>query len=136
MSELTKIELEALHEALDDEYRAWTTYDQVISDFGEIRPFINIRDAEARHIQALHSLFNAYELSIPKNNWPGQVARYKTLQEACKAGVAAEIDNGAMYDRLLKSTKRADILQVYRNLQDASQQRHLPAFERCVERNR
>lgn len=136
MSGLTKIELDALHEALDDEYRAWSTYDQVISDFGEVRPFINIRDAEARHIQALLSLFNFYDLSIPKNNWPGQVGRYKTLQEACKAGVAAEIDNGAMYDRLLKSTKRADILQVYRNLQDASQQRHLPAFERCVERNR
>jgi hypothetical protein len=135
MKQLNKSELDALHEALDDEYRAWATYDQVISDFGEVRPFINIRDAEARHIQALCTLFNAYGLSIPANTWPGQVTRYNSLHEACAAGVAAEIDNGKMYKRLLNSTNRSDIQTVYRHLQEASQQRHLPAFQRCVERN-
>jgi hypothetical protein len=127
--------LAALREALDDEYRAWATYDQVIKDFGQVRPFINIRDAEARHIQALCSLFNSYNIAMPKNNWPGQVERYNTLQEACKAGVVAEIENGAMYNRLLKSTDRDDILRVFRNLQKASQQRHLVAFKRCVVRD-
>jgi hypothetical protein len=134
MQQLNNSELDALHEALDDEYRAWATYDQVIRDFGEVRPFINIRDAEARHVQALCSLFNAYEISIPSNTWPGQVTRYRSLQEACVAGVAAEIDNDRMYKRLLKSTDRSDILTVFRNLQEASQQNHLPAFQRCVER--
>jgi hypothetical protein len=134
MKALAKTELNALLEALDDEYRAWATYDQVINDFGEVRPFINIREAEARHIQALCFLFNTYGIAIPENAWPGKVAHYTTLHEACQAGVAAEIENGEMYKRLLKSTTRPDILNVYRNLQAASQQRHLPAFQRCVER--
>lgn len=46
MSSLSQLEITALNEALDDEYRAWATYDQVIRDFGEVRPFIPIRDAE------------------------------------------------------------------------------------------
>jgi hypothetical protein len=62
------------------------------------------------------------------------VTRYANLQEACAAGVAAEIENGALYERLLASTQHPDILTVFRNLQEASQQRHLPAFQRCVER--
>jgi hypothetical protein len=57
MTVLNDTEVRALHEALDDEYRAWATYDQVIHDFGPERPFINIREAEARHIEALRSLF-------------------------------------------------------------------------------
>ncbi len=134
MTELKKTELDALHEALDDEYRSWATYDQVISDFGEVRPFINIREAEARHIQALCSLFISYGITVPKNTWPGQIMQYKTIHEAREASVAAEIENGQMYERLLRSTDRTDILTVFRNLQEASQQRHLAAFQRCVER--
>jgi len=134
MTQLSKTELDALYEALEDEHRSWATYDQVIRDFGEVRPFINIRDAEARHIQALCSLLIAYEITVPKNTWPGRVTRYKTLHEACEAGVAAEIENGQMYERLLRSTDREDILTVFRHLQEASQQRHLAAFQRCAER--
>ncbi len=36
MSRLTHAEIGALHEALDDEYKAWTTYDQVIHDFDRL----------------------------------------------------------------------------------------------------
>jgi len=134
MTPLTVSEITALHEALDDEYRAWSTYDQVIRDFGEAPPFSNIREAEARHIEALRMLYERYGLVVPENPWPGKVTRYANLQEACAAGVAAEIENGALYERLLASTQRPDILTVFRNLQEASQQRHLPAFQRCAER--
>jgi hypothetical protein len=65
MNDLTIIEIQALHDALDDEYKAWATYNQVIADFGEVRPFINIRDAEGRHIEALQRLFVRYALVIP-----------------------------------------------------------------------
>ena len=134
MLKLNEIEIDTLLEALDDEYMAWATYDRVISDFGEVRPFINIRDAEARHIQALCSLLISYGIPVPENTWPGRVAQYKTLHEACEAGIAAEIKNGQMYQRLLATTDKEDILAVLRNLQWASQQRHLAAFQRCVER--
>jgi hypothetical protein len=134
MMTLNEAEVRALHAALDDEYRAWATYDQVIADFGEAQPFSNIREAEARHIEALRALFLRYALAVPANPWPGKVTRYANLHEACEAGVAAEIENAALYERLLASTQRPDILAVFRNLQKASQERHLSAFQRCVER--
>ena len=134
MSKLTQTEISALNEALDDEYRAWATYDQVITDFGQVRPFSNIRESEARHIEALSALFTRHGLPVPHNLWPGEVARYASLQAACEAGVAAEIENGALYERLLASTQRPDIRRVFRNLQEASQERHLSAFQRYAQR--
>lgn len=134
MITLNENEIAALNAALDDEHHAWATYDQVIRDFGLVRPFSNIRDAEARHIDALLVLFERYGVPVPANPWPGRVERYPTLHDACVAAVAAEIANAALYERLLASTTRPDILAVFGNLQEASQQRHLRAFQRCVER--
>lgn len=133
MTPLNKAEIQTLNEALDDEYLAWTTYDQVIADLGAVPPFPNIKDAEARHIEALCTLFMAYGLSVPENPWPGKVARYASRQAACEAGIAAEIANGKMYERLLETSARPDLLAVLRNLQEASQQRHLAAFQRCAQ---
>jgi hypothetical protein len=134
MDRLTAAEIEALHEALDDEYQAWASYDRVISDFGPVRPFVPIREAEARHAQALSDLFVRYGLPVPVNTWRGRVARHASLQAACEAAVAAEVANAGMYERLLSATQRPDILAVLRRLQQASQQRHLPAFQRCAQR--
>ena len=106
MNDLSETEIHALNEALDDEYRAFATYDQVIADFGEAPPFSNIREAEGRHIEALCVLFTRYGLIVPENPWRGKVERYASLQEACEAGVAAEIANGEIYERLLRATGR------------------------------
>jgi hypothetical protein len=133
MNDLTMAESQALYEALDDEYRALATYEQVLADFGEVQPFSNIRAAEERHIEALCALFTRYGLPVPENPWPGKVEHYASVQAACEAGVSAEIANGEIYERLLQATKRPDILSVFRNLQEASQQRHLPAFQSCVQ---
>jgi hypothetical protein len=131
---LSDAERADLSAALDDEYLARATYAQVIADFGDVRPFSNIVEAEGRHIEALVGLFERYGVPVPPDPWPGRVPRYGSLDDACIAGVAAEIENGELYERLLAGTGRSDILAVYRNLQEASQQRHLPAFRRCVER--
>jgi len=136
MSELTSVEIEALREALDDEYQAFATYDQVVSDFGEVRPFINIRDAEARHIEALLAIFRRHSLQAPANAWPGKVKRYRRLRDAFADAVDAEIANAALYERLMASTRRDELLTVFGNLRDASQERHLPAFRRCLGRGR
>jgi hypothetical protein len=103
----------------------------VIKDFGEVRLFINIRDAEGRHINALLTLFARYGVSVPPNAWVGRVKRFPNVQAACKAPVVGEIANGEMYERLLKLTNWPDILTILGNLQEASQQRHLPEFQRC-----
>lgn len=132
MTELTRLEVDALTAALDDEYHAFATYDQVVRDFGEVRPFINIRDAEARHIAALRVIFERHGLPVPASTWPGRVKRYRRLREACADAVDAEIANAALYERLMASTHRDELLTVFGNLRDASQQRHLPAFQRCL----
>ena len=37
-----------------------------------------------------------------------------------------------LYDRIFASTDRDDIIIVYEALQRASNEKHLPAFERCA----
>lgn len=49
----------------------------------------------------------------------------------CAIGAAAEIANAALYDELMAQTQRSDLLRVYANLQRASLEQHLTAFESC-----
>jgi hypothetical protein len=131
---LNDTELQALNDALDDEYRAHETYEQVIGDFGPVQPFLNIVEAEARHVSALLSLFEQYGIATPKNRWMGNSPHFASVHEACVESVQGELKNVAIYDRVLKSTRRPDILSVYQALRSASQDRHLPAFQRCAQR--
>jgi len=125
----------ALTEAINDEYKARAIYRRVINNFGEIRPFINIVEAEGRHIEALLPLFNQYDIAVPEDDWDTRIQTPQSVLEACRAGVEAEIENAEMYDRLLDSTKDyPDVQQVLKQLQRASAENHLPAFQRCVER--
>ncbi|HYN34247.1 MAG TPA: hypothetical protein VES40_16605 [Ilumatobacteraceae bacterium] len=131
---LSDAELAALCEALDDEFKAIATYNQVIADFGAVRPFVNIVEAERRHANALLSLFKRYEVAVPRNPWADEAPRFSTLDEACLAGVDGEIENAAMYSRLIAATSHPDIIEVFENLQRASQENHLEAFRRCANR--
>ncbi|MFP4610708.1 MAG: ferritin-like domain-containing protein [Thiohalophilus sp.] len=132
---MTQILTEILTEAIEDEYKARATYRRVLETFGEVRPFSNIVEAEQRHIDALLVLFEKYGLPVPDDTWPERVEPPGTLLAACQAGVAAEIENAAMYDRLLAASgDYPDVQTVLKNLQRASQENHLPAFQRCVER--
>ena len=124
-----------LIEAINDEYKARATYRLVISTFGEIRPFINIVEAECRHIEALLPLFKKYSIAVPKDNWSSCIDPPVSIIDACRLGVEAEIENAKMYDRLLNSTKNyPDVQAVLIQLKKASKENHLPAFQRCVER--
>jgi hypothetical protein len=125
---------EVLSEALMDEYKARDTYRAVIDAFGPVRPFVHIVEAEQRHIDALLPLFAKYRIPVPTAPDPSRIVLPQSLLEACREGVAAEIDNLTMYDRLLAATREADVRLVLERLQAASRDRHLPAFERCVER--
>ncbi|HHX82836.1 MAG TPA: DUF2202 domain-containing protein [Pseudomonadaceae bacterium] len=134
MTTLHPDEAQALLAALDDEYHAHATYTQVLTDFGPVLPFANIVESEARHIQALLQLFERYALAVPPNTWPGRVPRYPDLLAACEAAVSAEVENAALYERLLAVIRHDDLREVLTALRDASQERHLPAFQRCVTR--
>jgi len=124
----------ALEEALDDEYKSAATYHAVIAAFGPVRPFINIVEAEERHAGALLGLFERFGLKPPPDRWAGQVEAPESLGAACREAVAGEIENAAMYDRLLGIVSNTDVAEVLERLREASQSRHLPAFRRCVAR--
>lgn len=122
-----------LDEAINDEYKALATYEAVIEKFGTVRPFSMIKGAEEQHIASLKAIYDKYGLSVPVNSWPSKVSTPKTLTEACQTGVDAEIANAALYkDKLLPVVKDyEDITAVFTNLMNASEQKHLPAFEKC-----
>ncbi len=126
--------LDALREALADEYRARATYRKVIETFGPVRPFVNIVESEERHAQALLAQFHRLGAPPPPDEWDGRMSAPPTVAAACAQAVQAEIDNAAMYRRLVAQVDDPIVRQVLSQLEEASQQRHLPAFERCVAR--
>lgn len=129
--------LEALlGDALDDEYKAEATYAAVIARFGNVRPFINIVEAERRHAQALIRQCERLGFAPRVNRWAGKVAAPATLREACAEAIAAEVDNIALYDRLLPDVADPQVRGLLGRLQEASRDRHLPAFRRCLARQR
>ena len=130
---LDKQTQDALIAAINDERQAQATYQAVINQYGNVRPFINIIQAEKRHESALVILFEKYNVSIPKNTWtPDKIAVPKTLTDACEMGIAAEKANIAMYNGFLDFVKEKDIRSTFTNLQAASKDNHLKAFRRCA----
>jgi rubrerythrin len=126
--------IEALSEALDDEYKARATYRKVIECFGPVRPFANIVEAEDRHVLALLTQFRRLGETPPADTWPERVKAPDSIEQACSDAVQAEIENDAMYSRLLGQVSDAQVRSVLLRLQDASRNQHLPAFRRCLER--
>jgi hypothetical protein len=130
---LTDAAKSALASALDDEYKALATYEAVMAKEGRVRPFVMIARAEEQHISSLKALFDKYGMTVTENPYTGKVTAPDSMTASCQAGVDAEIANAALYrDTLLPAVKDfADITGVFTNLMNASQERHLPAFDRC-----
>lgn len=121
---------EILDLAYLDELKAEATYTYIIEKFGEQQPFINIINAEIRHSQSIFNLYKSFELTAPEfKNIP--TPKFDSIKEACNAGVIAEKENIELYDELMAQITEHNIISVFKNLQSASQEKHLPAFERC-----
>ena len=125
---------QALKEALADEYQARAFYQAVINKFGEVKPFSNIVMAEERHAIALEQLFLQYGLAIPQDSYANKMEVPGTLLAACQMSIVTEKENRGMYDLFLAFIQEPDIRMVLERLSNASQQKHLPAFERCQQR--
>lgn len=130
----------ALAAALQDERHAQAFYAAVITKFGDVRPFSNIANAERQHEAMVIDLYKAYRLEVPENGYTtGALMAPEapdTLAAACKIGVEAEILNRDLYDAQLLPAVASypDITRVMQGLRDASEDKHLPAFQRCASR--
>ena len=120
----------------EGEYAAYATYAAIIETYGEANPFKNIMASEARHIEALTSILDDYGVPYPEENpYLGLIEVPASLAAAAQAGVDAEIANVDLYEGQLEAVADyPDIHNVFVNLQSASQNQHLPAFERAVAR--
>jgi hypothetical protein len=130
----------ALGSALQDERHAEAFYSAVMAKFGNARPFSNIIEAERQHEAMLIGLYETYGVAVPENGYATGVliapAAPETLADACKIGVEAEIANRDLYDGNLLPAVAAypDVTVVLQRLRDASEENHLPAFQRCANR--
>lgn len=131
ISPLTDAEKNGLQDAIKEEYGAMTFYQAVILKFGDIAPFSWIMQSEQQHANVLIRQAEKYGVAIPEIPALPDVSNLNTIEEACAAGVAAEIADADLYDELNKVTTHTDLLRVYTNLQSASLNNHLPAFEAC-----
>jgi rubrerythrin len=120
-----------LGEALQEEYKARYLYESVLGDYPGAMPFAAIAESEMRHVEALQLLFTRRQMTPPA--WaPEPFPAFASIHEACAAGIAAEIADAAFYDKYLPRTDLPqDVRNVFTNLQAASLENHLPAFERC-----
>jgi hypothetical protein len=125
---------ELLGLALQEEYRAEYLYRSVLRAFGpDTPPFALIAQAEARHAEALQMLFTRRQMAPPASVWTvDSFPPFASIPEACAAGVTAEQEDAAFYTPYLnRADLPQDVRNVFTNLQRASLENHLPAFERC-----
>ncbi|WP_433745856.1 ferritin family protein [Falsibacillus pallidus] len=119
--------------AMQDEYLAQARYNNILGTFGSIRTFVQIKEAELRHISALMPLFERYQVPIPTDISQSFVSTPESVKAAYAAGVQGEIDNIAMYNKFLSFNLPSDVQMVFSQLRNASQN-HLAAFERGLAR--
>jgi len=133
VGELPPAVKQALDEAIMDEYKALAVYQAIIAKFGQVRPFSMIKGAEEQHIASLKSIYDKYGQKIPTDKGIAKLIIPNTIKESCQMGVEAEIANATLYrEKLMPAVvEYDDITRVFSNLMNASQLKHLPAFERC-----
>jgi hypothetical protein len=127
---LSDEEVAGLLDAIDEELTAQALYLSVVDSFGSDSVFDEIAASETNHADALIRQADKYGVVVPEYI-PPVLPTFETLAEACDAGVTAEIADAALYDEISSFTTHTDLLQVYSNLQSASLNSHLPAFEVC-----
>lgn len=121
---------QALNETLMDERRAQAFYTRVMERHGQVRPFMNIVRAEARHAAVVESLMNRHGVTVPAPASMELPPVPDSLVECNRLAARLERENLAMYDRLLNQVTEPDIRSAFEALRDASKYHHLPAFER------
>lgn len=123
---------QVLRIAVYDEFKAYETYCAVIDKFGEVTVFTQILQSEQNHYSALIYLLEQYQINVPINDWYENISVPNDLVECYELGVAAEIENIAMYNHLLEYTQEEDVRDVLYKLQAASYNNHLPQFREAV----
>ena len=122
---------EILTYAIQDEYMAQAEYKAIMDKYGVQKPFSNIIRSEATHINLVSPLLKDYNVAVPENDAAERVVVPASLEESYTAGVEAEKNNIAMYERFLKEDLPDDVKAVLERLL-ANSKNHLAAFEKAA----
>lgn len=113
----------------DGEYAAAASYAAVIDKYGDVEPYVTIKQAEERHIAALTRQLTSLGVSVPDNPYLGTIPAPADLTTAATRWATGERANVAMYDRLQTAVASDPRLtRVFGNLRRASLDVHLPMF--------
>lgn len=115
--------------AIQDEYLARQTYEDIMAEYGDVTPFRNIIRAEEYHIELMTGLFDKYGYTLPEDDAAAHVVLPRSFEEALQAGVVAEEDNIAMYEKFMAYELPEDVMEAFSELKAASEN-HLAAFQR------
>lgn len=132
LAPLTDQEVDALEQAILEEYGAYNLYTYIANtyDYGDL--FAQIAQSEMQHTNALIRQAEKYGMVVPENPGLTNPPVFTSMEEACQMGVDAEIHDAELYDELMLLTDKADLERVFTRLQTASLESHLPAFEACL----
>lgn len=125
---------QALRIALYDEYAARAYYAAVAQAFGQEPPFAFIVKSEEQHIAAVGKLCQRYGVPRPLDPFPAEASISPSWRVNLERGVTGEMANIRLYDYLARQVVEPDVRQVFMNLQAASRDHHLPAFQRALEK--
>lgn len=124
---------QAIRIALYDEYAARAFYRHVVEAFGAQPPFANIVTAEEQHVAALGRLCERLGIPRPLDPFPGETTLAPSWRANLERAVAGEIANVQLYRKLLPHVIDRDVRRVFGNLQAASLDNHLPAFQLALQ---
>ena len=125
--------VDMLRYAVQDEYLAHGEYELIMEEYGDIRPYANISLSEETHLSYLREIYASYNMDFPEDESAEHVVLPESLLDAAKTGVAAEIDNIAMYEKFLEYDLPESIETVFIILRDGSEN-HLRAFQNQVDK--
>lgn len=125
---------QALRMALYDEYAARAYYAGVVQAFGQQAPFASILKSEAQHIATLVRLCQRYGVPRPLDPFPAETTISASWRVNLERGVSGELANIRLYDYLLTWVTEPDVRQAFLRVQAASRDKHLPAFQRALEK--
>jgi len=140
---LTQTDIDGLLLMREEEKMALDVYDNFFASYG-IVTFDRISDSEKRHTEAVLALINHFGLTDPALAEPGKfsnpaiqalynqlIAAGSTANSALSTGAFIEEYDIADLKKLIAETANADIIRVYTNLLEGSEN-HLRAFVRVL----
>ncbi len=125
---------EMLEYAIQDEFAARHEYELIISEYGEISPFVSIMAAEESHIASLETVYNNNGYVIPQDESDTRVVLPASVTEALETGVQAEVNNIALYEAFLETEDLPDDIRSVFEMLKAGSESHLESFLQALQR--